>query len=698
MYKVEREFHGKTLTIETGEVAKQTNGAVLVKCGGSVVMVTFCMGQKRDFDFLPLTIDYIEKTYASGKIPGGFFKREGRLSDRETLNSRLIDRPCRPLFPKNLGHELQIAATVLSSDEEVPTDVLAMCGASAAVSISDVPFDGPLAGVRVCRKDGKLVYNPSMEVAEKSDLHFIIAGTESAILMVEGGAKVVPEDEVLEAIFGAHKEMQTIIEMQKELVEQCGKAKITVDPEPAKDADLVAKVTEFSKDKLLAALTVKDKLERKVALSAFKKECVEALVEAGSENADSVTSDIKSIIEDLVYNEVRSLAFDKKVRIDGRDFSKVRQIDIKPTFLPKTHGSVLFTRGETQAIVTATLAVGDTYAQRVDTLHKDEFKRFMLHYNFPAYSVGEARPMRGPGRREIGHGTLAERALLAVVPEGKDNPYVIRIVSEITESNGSSSMASVCGGSLAMMDAGVKIKAPVAGIAMGLLKSETGHVVLSDILGDEDHLGDMDFKVCGTEEGITALQMDIKIKGLSQEIMREAMGQAREGRLHILNEMNKALSESRSDVSENAPSIEVIKINPNRIRDLIGSGGKTIKSITEAHAIDINIEDDGTVTVSGSNKKELSSGMKVIKALTEEAEIGKIYTGLIKKIESFGAFVEIIPGIQGLLHISELEDGHVKNVEDVVKEGEQVNVKVLDADSNGRIKLSRKAAMAELGA
>ena len=699
MHIVEREFHGKKLIIETGKVAKQCNGSVMVKCGGSVVMVTACMGAEKEGDFLPLTIDYVEKTYASGKIPGGFFKTEGKLSDRETLTARLMDRPCRPLFPEGLTNELQVVATVLSADSEVPTDMLAMIGASASVVISDIPFNGPMAGVRVCKKDGKLILNPSMSIVEKADMHFIVAGSKDAIVMVEGGAQMIPEEEVLDAIFFAHQEMQVIIEMQNELREKCGKQKVEVKPKKERCPELLKQIENFLGDKVNQAITIKDKLQRGEAISNLKKELVVTIVgDDKSEEAEKKTNEIKAVFEDKVFDEVRDLAFKKKIRLDGRDFTTVRPISIETGYLPKTHGSTLFTRGETQAIVTATLAVGDEYAQRVDTLHEDAHKRFMLHYNFPAYSVGEVKPMRGPGRREIGHGALAERALEAVVPTGSDNQYIIRIVSEITESNGSSSMASVCGGTLALMDAGIKIKAPVAGIAMGLLKNGNDFVVLTDILGDEDHLGDMDFKVCGTETGITALQMDIKIAGLSKEIMKQALEQAKEGRMHILSKMKEAMPEVASDINPNAPRIVTFKINPARIRDLIGTGGKVIKSIIEAHSISVNVDDNGLVKVAGSDKESLEAGIKVIKALTAEAEVGKIYSGLIKRIESFGAFVEIIPGIQGLLHISEIANERIRNVEDVLSEGEQVNVKVLDVDNTGRIKLSRRAALEELGA
>ncbi len=697
MYTVTTEFHGKTLTIETGRIAKQTNGTALVTCGDSVVLVTVCMGESRGFDFLPLTIEYIEKAYAGGKIPGGFFKREGKLSDSEVLTSRLIDRPCRPMFPEGMSNELQVIATVLSADPEVPTDVLAMTGASAALTVSDIPFNGPIAGVRVCRVNGKLMINPSMELSNKAELQVIVAGSRDAILMVEGGAQIVPEAEVLDAIFYAHQEMQALINMQLDLAKQCGKEKVVIAPVPPKDAALVAKVKAEISNKLETAIMTEHKHARGEAISALKKSCVAAIVKADDANAEKITTEVKAIFEDEVYEKVRSLAFDKKVRIDGRDFVTVRPINIEVGFLPRVHGSALFTRGETQGIVTATLAVGNDSMQRIETLHQDYQKRFSLHYNFPGYSVGEAKPMRGVGRREVGHGALAERALIPVVPTDKSNPYVIRIVSDITESNGSSSMASVCGGTMALMDAGIKIKAPVAGVAMGLLKREEDFVVLTDILGDEDHLGDMDFKICGTDVGVTAIQMDIKIAGLSKEIMTQALEQARVARLHILSVMKEAMAEPRSIINPKAPQIEVIKINPGKIRDLIGSGGKTIKSITDVYKINIDIQDDGTVTVSGSNAEQMSAGLKVIKAHTAEAEIGKIYQGIVKRIESFGAFVEILPGTDGLLHVSEISDERTEDVNDVLAKGDQVPVKVLNVDSNGKIKLSRREAMADMG-
>ncbi|MCI5064711.1 polyribonucleotide nucleotidyltransferase [bacterium] len=693
---VERDFHGQKLSFETGVVAKQTSGSVVVRCGESVVLVTCVLGDDRGVDFLPLTIDYIEKTYAAGRIPGGFFKREGRLTERETLTSRFIDRPCRPLFKKGFSNEIQIVATVLSADPDVDTDVLALCGASAATSISEIPFDGPLAGVRVARINGKLAINPTPEELYDNDLNFIVAGTADAIVMVEGGADQASEADVLEALFFAHQEIQHIIAMQNELVEKVGKEKIEFVP-AEKNETLSQEILAFIKDDLAQASVVPDKLERKVALSAVKKKAVEKFVDADAEDAEARTTEVKSLFGDLHSEFVRSKILDEGVRIDGRDNTTVRPIEIQTGYLPRVHGSALFTRGETQAIVTATLGV-DEDAQRIDNLYGESSKDFMLHYNFPAFSVGEARPLRGPGRREIGHGALAERALRSVIPPHSQFPYVLRVVSEITESNGSSSMASVCGGSLSLLDAGVPLEAPVAGVAMGLIQEGEKTSILTDILGDEDHLGDMDFKVCGTEAGITALQMDIKIKGLSQEIMTKALSQARDARLHILTKMGEALGSARTELSKYAPRIVSFKIPTDKIRDLIGSGGKTIKGIQETWDVKISIEDNGDVTVSGNDGDALDNAVKICKSITEKPEIGKIYEGVVKRVADFGAFVEILPGTEGLVHISQLAEERVRRVEDVVNEGDQIPVKVLEMDRMGKIRLSLKEAISDQAA
>lgn len=694
MQRIEKEIHGNTISFETGRIAKQAGGSVVVRSGDSMVLVTACVGSKKDGDFLPLTVDYVEKTYAAGKIPGGYFKREGRLSERETLISRLIDRPCRPLFPEGFSHEIQVVATVISADPNIDTDVLSICGASAALSLSELPFEGPIAGVRVARIGGKLVINPTLAKVGQADLNMIVAGSRDAIVMVEGGADQVPEEEVLEALFFAHKELQQIIEMQDELVKKCGKAKMEVEA-PKRDTKLIGELEKKLSASLLPALTVADKLKRRDALKSLKEGLKEELLKADDPELATKTRSFEYGYENCVSDKIRELLFTKGKRIDGRDTKTVRPITIEVGLLPRSHGSALFTRGETQAIVTTTLGVGDD-AQRIDSLMGEDSRTFMLHYNFPPFSVGETKPMRGPGRREHGHGALAHRAIEPVLPSGPNFPYVIRIVSEITESNGSSSMASVCGASLSLMDAGIEIETPVAGVAMGLLKDGEKFAVLTDILGDEDHLGDMDFKVCGSSKGITAIQMDIKIKGLDQKIMSQALSQAREARLHILEEMNKAISTPRTELNPNAPRIEVIKISKEKVRELIGPGGKTIRSITESFGVKIDIADDGTVMVVGDNGEQINAALETIKTITEEAEIGKLYRGIVKRIADFGAFVEIFPGTDGLVHISQLAEDRVNRVTDIVREGDEVWVKVLDIDPTGKIRLSRKEALQEM--
>ncbi len=696
MITVERVIGGKKISIETGRVAKQAGGSVIVRSGDSMVLVTACLGKEAPGDFLPLVIDYVEKTYAAGKIPGGYFKREGRLSEYETLTSRLIDRPCRPLFPEGFNREIQVVATVISAEEGAETDVLAVCGASAALCISEIPFAGPIAGVRVARIGGKLVINPARKELSKSDLTFVLAGSKDAIMMVEGGAQQVPEAEVLDALFFAHQEMQPLIEMQAELAEKAGKAKVEVKA-AVRDQALIAKIEEIIKPQVETGVRIKEKQLRKEALSAAKQAAVTALAPEGTENAEAIKKEIGKVFDDRVYDSVRGLAFSEKRRIDGRDFFTVRPIDISVSYLPRAHGSSLFTRGETQAIVAATLGLSED-VQYIDPLIGTEnTKRFMLHYNFPPFSVGEVRMMRGPGRREMGHGALAERALRAVMPDEAQCPFVVRLVSEITESNGSSSMASVCGGTLALLDAGIKIKAPVAGIAMGLMKEGSEFVVLTDILGDEDHLGDMDFKVCGSAKGITALQMDIKIKGLDKDIMVKALEQARTARLHILDKMAETISEPRPVASPHAPKIVTIKINPDKIRDVVGPGGKTIRSITEGQGVKIDISDNGIVQVAANDQQAIDSAVRIIEGLTAEAEVGKIYHGVVKRIADFGAFVEILPGVDGLCHISQLAEEKVHNVTDYLQEGDQVYVKVLEVDGRGKIRLSLKEASAEMG-
>jgi polyribonucleotide nucleotidyltransferase len=696
MIIVEREIAGKVISIETGKVAKQANGSVIVRCGESVVLVTACLGPDKQADFLPLTIDYVEKGYAAGKIPGGYFKREGRLSEHETLVSRLIDRPCRPLFPEGFGREVQVIATVLSADENCPTDILALCGASAALTVSDIPFDGPAAAVRVARINGKLVINPPIAEFAKSEISFVLAGTKDAIMMVEGGAREVPEAEVLDALFFAHQEMQPIIAMQQELREKVGLPKVALSAPDQTKAAMSKEIQAFMDPLIAQAVRVKEKQQRKDALNKAQADAVAKFVKEDDENKDDIAKLITKVFENRSYDLVREMAFKEKRRIDGRDFTTVRPISIEVGYLPRAHGSTLFTRGETQAIVATTLGLS-TDVQYLDPLIGTEnTKRFMLHYNFPPFSVGEARPMRGTGRREYGHGALAERAIKAVMPDEKKFPYVTRIVSEITESNGSSSMASVCGGTLSLLDAGVPIKAHVAGIAMGLMKDGNDCVILTDILGDEDHLGDMDFKVCGSEQGITALQMDIKIKGLDKDTMTKALNQARDARLHILNIMKAAIQEPRKALSKHAPKIEVIKINPDKIRDVVGPGGKVIKSITESQGVKIDIADDGTISVAAVDPDRLAAAINIIKGLTAEAEVGKIYKGVVKRIADFGAFVEILPGVDGLVHISQFSDDKIRSVNDVVQEGDELVVKVLAVDAQGKIRLSHKEAMQEL--
>lgn len=694
MYKVQREFHGRTLTIEAGRIAKQAAGSALVSFGDAVVLVTACFGPDKDADFFPLTVDYVEKQYSAGKIPGGFFKREGKLSEKETLVSRLIDRPIRPLFPEGFSREVQVVATVLSSDGENDTDVLAMCGASAALAVSELPFEGPIAGVRVGRKDGKLLINPTQSQVDSLDLNFIVAGTRDAIVMVEGGAQEVPESGVLEALFFAHDELQTIIDMQLELKEQVGKPVMEL-AEKSFDQAMYDTMVSFVTPLLDKAVRTAEKHARKDAIGAVKEQLLAKFITDGLENADGIAKLAGKALEDAHYDTVRNMALHEGVRLDGRDTKTVRPISIEVGWLPRTHGSALFTRGETQSIVVSTLGT-EAEAQRIDNIMGETSKTFMLHYNFPPFSVGEARPMRGPGRREIGHGALAERAVKAVVPSISEFPYVIRVVSEITESNGSSSMATVCGASLSLMDAGVPIKAPVAGVAMGLIKSGEKYVVLTDILGDEDHLGDMDFKVCGTEAGITALQMDIKIKGLSREIVDAAMTQARDGRLHILNEMGKVITANRSELSKHAPRIVQLKINPDKIRDIIGPGGKTIRSITESCGVKMEVTDDGTVSIASNDSQSVKNAMSIIESLTQEATVGKIYKGIVKRIADFGAFVEILPGTDGLVHISQIAEEKIRRVEDVLSEGDEVMVKVLEIDRQGKIRLSMKEVVQEL--
>lgn len=688
-HTVQAEIQGKTVTIETGWMAKQANGSVLVRCGDTVVLVTAVAAKsvREGQDFFPLTVNYQEKTYAGGKIPGGFFKREGRPSESETLTCRLIDRPIRPLFPETFLNETQIMATVVSADRDNDPGILSIIGASAALEVSDIPFQGPIAGVRVGRVDGAFVCNPSAAELERSDIDIVVAGSRDAVIMVEGGAKFVSEQDMLDAIFFGHESMQPVLAAQTELRGLAGvpKREVVV---PEVDEVLKGKVTELALAKIKDAVRIKAKMERKECLSAIEDEVVAALLPEYEERE----AEIADFLGDLEYKLVREHIVKDGERIDGRDTRTVRDIISEVGLLPRAHGSALFTRGETQALVAATLGTSID-EQRIDSLYGESKKRFMLHYNFPPYSVGETSMRLAPGRREIGHGALAERALEKVMPSFDDFPYTTRIVSEILESNGSSSMATVCGGSLAMMDAGIPLKAPVAGIAMGLIKEGDDVTILSDILGDEDHLGDMDFKVAGTSEGVTALQMDIKITGVTRDIMRQALEQAREGRLHILGRMAEAIETPRQELSPHAPRITTIYVKTDKIRDVIGSGGKNIRGITEATGVTIDIEDTGKINIASADMAACEKAIKMIRDLTAEAEEGKLYMGTVKKVMDFGAFVEIFPGTDGLVHISELDTERVKNVSDVLKEGDKVLVKCIGIDKQGKIKLSRKEAL-----
>lgn len=693
MYKkIELDMGGRPLTIETGKIAKQASGAAMVTYGDTVVLVTAVGAReaKPDIDFLPLTVEYQERFYAVGRIPGSFFRREiGRPTEKETLTCRFIDRPLRPLFAEGYGCETQIIATVMSADKDHDSDLLAMIGASTALSISHIPFLGPIAGVRVGLIDGEYIINPTAEQKAQSRMELIVAGTKNAVVMVEGGMDLLTEEEVHEAIYFGHAAIQPLINAQEEMQAAVGKAKMEVIP-PEVDTALQAKVAELAQAKMEAVITTTDKLERQEASHNLQEEILTQF-QAADEAFDRA-KEVKTMLKELKKNMMRARIVEMGERIGGRKSDEVRAISSAVSVLPRAHGSALFTRGETQAMVTATLGSGMD-EQRVETLEGMEFRPFMLHYNFPPYCVGEARFLRGPSRRDIGHGALATRAIQAVLPDHEEFPYTIRVVSEIMESNGSSSMATVCGGALALMDAGVPIKQPVSGVAMGLIKEGDNVVILTDILGDEDHLGDMDFKVTGTEDGISALQMDIKIDGVTPEIMAAALSQAKEGRIHILGEMNKALAAPRSEVPEHAPKMMVLHINPDKIRDIIGPGGKIIKGLSADYDCKIDVDDSGEVKIFAPDGEKAAAVKAQVEAITAEAEIGKIYKGVVKTIVDFGAFVEILPGTDGLVHISELENRRVNKVTDVLHEGEEVMVKVLNVDQRGKIRLSRKAAM-----
>ncbi|MDZ4184635.1 MAG: polyribonucleotide nucleotidyltransferase [Desulfuromonadales bacterium] len=688
-HQVEVQFNGQPLTIETGKMARQAHGAVIVTYGDTKVLCTVVSASKmRDGqDFFPLTVNYQEKFYAAGKIPGSFFRRERGSSERETLICRLIDRPMRPLFPKGYMFETQIMPTVISADLINDPDTLAMVAASASVVISDIPFAGPIAAVRVGRVAGVLIANPTREQMAASDLDIIVSGSKEAVMMVEGEADLISEDDMLEAIFFGHNALQPLIELQSKLQALVGVSKRPFEVAKA-DAELEAKITPLAAERLKAASKIRSKQERYAAIDQIKVEIKELMeVEyAGRGN------EVSAILNSISKRALRQMVTKERVRIDGRDMTTIRPIVSEVGNLPRTHGSALFTRGETQALVAATLGTSSD-EQRMDNIQGMEFKKFMLHYNFPPFSVGETSMRLFPGRREIGHGYLAERSIAKVLPQHDAFPYTIRIVSDVLESNGSSSMASVCGASMALMDAGVPLTAPVAGIAMGLIKEGDDVAVLSDILGDEDHLGDMDFKVTGTATGVAALQMDIKITGVDRAIMKQALEQAKAGRIHILAKMAEAIATPRGDLSQYAPRITTIYVKSDQVRTVIGSGGKNIRGIIEATGCSIDIEDDGRINIASADGDACKKAIKMIRDLTQEAEVGKIYQGIVRKIMEFGAFVEIYPGTDGLVHVSELAHERVKNVSDVVAEGDSILVKCIGIDKQGKIKLSRKEAL-----
>jgi len=691
--KVSVDFGGRPLSIETGKMAKQAGGAVYVRYGDTIVLVTAVVARepREGADFLPLTVIYQEKTFAAGKIPGGFFKREGRPSEFETLTSRFIDRPVRPLFPKNFYHEMQVIATVLSADLENEPDVVAMVGASTALMLSEAPFDGPIAGVRIGRVDGQFIANPTQDALDESDIDLIVASSEDAIVMVEGGSLEVSEQAMIDAIMFGHEAVQPVLKIQKELADKVGKAKFEA-PEEAADETLIKRIRDEFKEQIDKGLRIPAKQERSAALREIKQAVKQSVV-TDPDDSEALAA-CGEAFEKVEADMMRQMILQEKVRVDGRQHNTVRPIDCETTLLPRVHGSALFTRGETQALVTVTLG-SESEAQFIDSLTGEGRKRFMLHYNFPPFCVGEARRMGGPGRREVGHGALAERAIRPMLPSGEDFPYTVRIVSEILESNGSSSMATVCGASLALMDAGIQIERAVAGIAMGLVKEGDDYAILSDILGDEDHLGDMDFKVAGTEKGITALQMDIKIRGLSQDLLTAALEQAREGRLHILAKMAEEMPEPRPELPAHAPRLTVLQIEPSRIKDLIGPGGKNIKGIVADTGAKIDVDDSGRVQVFATTEEARTMAISRVEELTATPEMGKIYDGKVQKIMEYGAFVEILPGCDGLLHISQIDFKRIDKVTDVLKEGDRIPVKVIKIEPNGKVSLSRTEALKE---
>ncbi len=683
------DLDGKKITIETGRLAKQASGSALVTIGKTKVLVTTCVNKniKEGTDFLPLTVNYVEKFYSAGKIPGGFFKREGRATEKEVLTSRFLDRPIRPLFPENYFFDTQVIATVISMDEENDPDMAAMLGVSFSLMSSEIPFNGPTAGVRVGRINGEFIINPTYQEIEKSDTHLVIAGSIDAITMVEGSFDELDEEDILSAINFGHSKIIELVSFQNSILEKLDTKKMEIIL-PAMPEELVERIKENAYSELKKCVLITSKQERNEAISLLREKTNTLFSEIYPDNENL----IYSVFEDIQKEILRNLILDEGKRIDGRGLKDIRPITCSIGEIPMAHGSAVFTRGETQALVVTTL--GTKFDEQIiDAPEKESFKRFMIHYNFPPFSVGEVAPLRGPGRREIGHGSLGEKALRYVIPSKDEFPYTIRVVSEILESNGSSSQATICGAILSLMDAGVPIKSPIAGIAMGLIKENEKVAILTDILGDEDHLGDMDFKVAGTRNGVTALQMDIKIAGVTDDILRKALAQAKEGRIVILDIMLKTISEPKKELAPNAPQIITMKVKPDKVREIIGQGGKVIKGIIEKSGAKIDIDDTGKINIYSSDKNSLDIAVAIINDITQEAEIGKIYYGKVRKIMEFGAFVEIFPGTDGLVHISQLDEKRVENVLDILKEGDEVKVKVIDIDKAGKIKLSRKAAL-----
>jgi polyribonucleotide nucleotidyltransferase len=683
------EIGGRVLTLETGRVAKQADGAVVVRYGESVVLATVVASKSavEGQDFFPLTVDYRERAYAGGRIPGGFFKREGRPVEKEILTSRLIDRPLRPLFPKGFRNEIQLIALAISADQENDPDILAMNGASAAVAVAGLPFLGPFGAVRVGLVDGRLVVNPTESQQARSSLDLVVAATEESVMMVEAGANEVAEETLVEAIALGHAECRNLVRAQKKLAELGGKPRWTFDASVHQDQGLEAQVRQAAQARVREAIAIADKVQRGQALARLTEEVLAAVDADGLRRAR-----VKEYLDKVEKEEVRRMILDRGVRIDGRPAWETRPISAEVSYLPRTHGSALFTRGETQALVAATLGTKSD-EQKIEALEGGSFKPFMLHYNFPSFSVGEIRRFGSPGRREIGHGALAERSVQPVLPPKEQFPYTIRIVSDILESNGSSSMATVCGATLALMDAGVPIRAPVAGIAMGLIKEGERFAILTDIMGTEDHYGDMDFKVAGTEAGVTGLQMDIKIAGVSREIMADALRQAKEARKYVLSKMREAIAAPREELSPYAPRFVTIKIRPEKIREVIGPGGKVVRGIQEQTGVKVDIEDDGRVMLFGVDAKMVQQAIDIINGIVKEAEVGRVHLGKVKKVVDFGAFVEIMPGTEGLLHISQIAEERTRRVEDVLREGDLVLVKVIEVDPSGKIRLSRRAAV-----